>query len=213
MNCIEKILILGGGGHAKVVVSILKKRRDFEIVGYTDNEDFGPVLGVPYLGRDEVLKELKARYARCAAVLGIGYLGNSDLREQLAEKLRAIGFVMPAIISPQAVINEGVVIGDGTVVMDGVIINVGTRIGRYAILNTRASIDHDCEIDDFVHIAPGATLGGGVRVGARTLVGIHAAVLQYKTIGERCIIGAGAVVVHDCLQPGTYMGVPARLKL
>jgi len=205
----KKIVILGGGGHAKVVASILKKLIAFEIVGYADKEDRGSLLGIPYLGSDEALVELKERCGQCAAVLGVGYLGNSNLREQLVESFNTL-FLMPAVVSPQAVINEDVVVGDGTVVMDGVIVNSGTRIGKYVIINTRASIDHDCEVGDFVHIAPGAIVCGGVKVGAHSLVGAGAIVVQYKTIGERCMIGAGAVVVKDCIEPGTYVGVPAK---
>lgn len=206
----EKIIVIGGGGHAKVIVSILKKINIFDITGYTDKENRGPLLGMPYMGTDEAFSSLIKQYGACAAVLGIGYLGKNDLRERLVEKLRGLGFTMPAIISPAVVVNEDVEIGEGTVVMDGVVVNTGTRIGKYAIINTRASIDHDCEIGDFVHIAPGVTLSGGVKVGARSLVGVGATVVQYKTIGDRCIIGAGAVVAKDCLESGTYVGVPAK---
>lgn len=207
----QKIVVIGGGGHAKVVASIVKKLGKFEILGYTDNENHGSLLGMPYLGTDEVLPRLKKDQPQCVAVLGIGYLGNDDVRAHLVEKLRGFGFAMPAIVSPATVVNEDVQIGGGTVVMDGVVINSGTRIGFYAIINTSASIDHDCEIGDFTHIAPGVSLSGGVKIGAYSLLGIGASVVQYKTIGERCIIGAGAVVVKDCLGPGTYVGVPARL--
>ena len=206
----EKIVIIGGGGHAKVVASMIKKLGTFEILGYTDSETRGPLLGMAYLGKDEVLPRLKKDHPQLSAVLGIGYLGNVDLRERLVEKLRGLEFTMPAIISPHAVINEEVQIGEGTVVMDGVVINSGTHIGRYAIINTRASVDHDCVVGDFTHLAPGVTLSGGVKVGAYSLIGVGASVVQYKTIGDHCIIGAGAAVTKDCLGPGTYVGVPAK---
>ncbi|MDO8505868.1 MAG: acetyltransferase [bacterium] len=207
----EKIVIIGGGGHAKVIASILKRLGIFKILGYTDNENRGVLLGSPYLGTDGVLSKLKIQYKNCAAVLGVGYLGKGDLRERLIPRLVALRFTMPAIISPNAVVNEDVEIGEGSVVMGGVIMNSGTRIGRYAIINTHASIDHDCAVGDFVHIAPGVTLSGGVKVGARSLVGVGATVVQYKTIGERCIIGAGAVVTKDCFESGTYLGMPAKM--
>lgn len=209
----KHIVIVGGGGHAKVVTSIVKKLGTFEILGYTDIQDRGPLLGIPYLGTDEVLVRRKELYPELCAVLGIGYLGEGDVCERLVEKLHIIGVTLPAIISPKAVINEEVEIGEGTVVMDGVVVNSGTRIGKYVIINTRASVDHDCEIADFTHIAPGATLSGGVRVGARTLVGVGSTVVQYKTLGDRCIIGAGAVVTTDCLESGVYVGIPARRQI
>lgn len=209
----EKIVIIGGGGHAKVVASIIKKLKNFDLLGYTDRENRGTLLGAPYLGADEALASIIKQHGKCSAALGIGYLGKGDLRERIVEKLRGLGFTTPAVISPNAVINEEIQIGEGTIVMDGVVINSGSRIGRYAIINTQASIDHDCEIGDFTHIAPGVTLSGGVKVGARSFVGAGATVAQYKTIGDRCIIGAGAVVVNDCLEPGIYLGVPAIRKL
>lgn len=209
----EKMVMVGGGGHAKVVASIVKKLGTFEILGYTDNENRGQLLNMPYLGTDEVLGHLKEQYLHLSAVLGIGYLGEGDARQRLVEKLRTIGITIPAIVSPQAIINEEVEIGEGTVVMDGVVVNSGTRIGNYVIVNTRASIDHDCEIGDFTHIAPGVTLSGGVKVGARTLVGVGATVVQYKTIGDQCLIGAGAVVTTDCSESGVYIGIPARRQI
>lgn len=207
------IIVVGGGGHAKVIVSILKKINRFRILGYTDKEDRGYLLGIPYLGNDSKLPSLKAQYKQCAAVIGIGYLGEGDVREKLIDDLRGLGFSFPAIISPTAVVNEEVVIGEGTVIMDGVVINSGSRIGRYVIINTRASIDHDCEIGDFTHIAPGVTLSGGVKVGVRSIVGVGATAVQSTTIGDGCIIGAGAVVVKDCIETGTYVGVPAKKLL
>lgn len=204
------IIVIGGGGHAKVIVSILKKMEIFDIVGYTDKKDRGNLLGIPYLGDDSRLHDLKVQYGQCAAVIGVGYLGKDNLRERLMDNLRGLGFILPAIISPTAVINAEVVIGEGTVVMDGVVVNSGTRIGQCVIVNTRASVDHDCEIGDFAHIAPGVTLSGGVKVGARSLIGVGATVVQYATIGDDCIIGAGAVVAKDCIEPGTYVGVPAK---
>lgn len=209
----DKIVVIGGGGHAKVVASIVKKLGTFEILGYTDNKDRGPLLSMPYLGTDEMLPRLKEQYSRLSAVLGIGYLGEGDVRERLVEKLRTIGVTIPAIISPQAIINEEVETREGTVVMDGVVVNSGTRIGKYVIINTCASIDHDCEIGDFTHIAPGVTLSGGVKIGARSLVGVGATVVQYKIVGDQCIIGAGAVVTTDCLESGVYVGVPTKKLL
>ncbi len=209
----ETIVIIGGGGHAKVVASIIKKSGRFELLGYVDKQNRGPLLGVPYLGADDVLPQLRAEHSPCAAVIGIGYIGEGTLREHLIEKLLRFGFEMPAIISSHAVVNEEVKIEVGAVVMDGVVVNSGSQVGKYVILNTHSSIDHDCQIGDFVHIAPGATLSGGVTVGAHSLVGAGATVVQYKTVGDHCIIGAGAVVTKDCLEQGTYIGIPAKKLL
>lgn len=205
----DKIVVIGGGGHAKVVISLLKKKRDYKICGYVDVIDKGSILDVSYLGDDSVLPDLLEHNEVSNVVIGIGDTGNASLRMSLIEKALRMGLSFPAIISPQAVVNEDVTFGEGTVVMDGVVVNSGTKIGRFAIINTRSSIDHDCVIGDFVHIGPGAVLCGGVRVEYNSFIGAGAVVTQYKNIGERCIISAGAVLTEDCIVPGTYMGVPA----
>lgn len=206
----NSMVILGGGGHAKVVISILKKLNSYNIAGYVDPVDRGSVLGVRYLGDDGVLPRLLNEKRVTNAVLGVGHLKDTALRHALSLRLSAMGFAFPAVISPCAIVNESVSIGDGTVVMDGAVVNAGTRIGAHCILNTRSSVDHDCEIGDFVHLCPGATLSGGVRVGNDSFIGTGAAVIQRMTIGTGCFIGAGAVVVTDCQENGRYVGVPAR---
>lgn len=205
-----KIVIIGGGGHAKSVITLIKKARAFEIVGYVDNENQGDILGVRCLGNDGELGRVKAKYADCAAAIGVGYVEISEGRKKIKEFLELGGFDLPAIISPAAIVNQNVAIGIGTVVHDGAIINSGTVIGECSIINTGCAIDHDCVIGDYAQIAPGAVLGGGVKVGDFSIIGLGSNIIQYKTIGERCYIGAGATVIDDCLEPGVYVGTPAK---
>lgn len=207
---VKKIVVIGGGGHAKVVISLLKKLNEYIIVGYTDPNDYGAVLSVPYLGSDSVLAGIRKKEKVILAALGIGQLTDATLRLNKSAELELLGFEFPSIISPNAVINEDVTIGKGTVVMDGVVINSGSRIGEFDIINTRSSIDHDCIIGDYVHIAPGVTLSGAVKVGSFSLLGTGAVAIQSVEIGDRCSIGAGAVVIHSCPEPGTYVGIPAQ---
>lgn len=211
----NEIVIIGGGGHAKVIISIIIKSNVYKIVGYTDVVDKGEILGVRYLGSDIVLHELKGKYKRCFAVIGIGVLSLSgiDKRIKIRSKLEQLGYDLPVIISPTAVINTDVKIGKGTVVFDGAIINAGTYIGENVIINTGALIEHDCQIGDNVHVACGAILGGGVTVGNSSMIGLGAKIIQYKKIGEHCMIGAGAVVVNDCSEQGEYLGIPAKRLL
>ncbi|MBN1274297.1 MAG: acetyltransferase [Candidatus Aminicenantes bacterium] len=205
-------VVIGGGGHARVVLCVLKKIGIYRIIGYTDNVDRGKLLGVEYLGDDHVLDVVKQKYPECAVVLGLGQLTMSDVekRAHIRSLLERWKFTMPPVKSPDAVINREVELGEGTVVLDGAVINSGTCIGKDAIINTNATVEHDCRLGDAVHVACGAVLSGGVRVGSRTLVGAGATVVHGVAIGEDCIIGAGAVVAENCLDPGTYVGVPAR---
>jgi UDP-perosamine 4-acetyltransferase len=207
-----EIVVIGGGGHAKVLVNTLKKLGEYSILGYTDGKDNGSLLGVRYLGGDDILDELLKTHPGCCAAIGVGNVAADDKREKIMKRMKDLKFSLPSIVSPRAVVNEDVAIGSGTVVFDGAIINPGTEIGEGVIVNTNCTVEHDCRIEDFVHIASNAALSGGARVGRRTMIGAGATVLQSVTICGGCTIGAGAVVVEDCLRPGTYLGVPARMK-
>jgi sugar O-acyltransferase (sialic acid O-acetyltransferase NeuD family) len=206
------ILIIGGGGHAKVVAALLKKHKDWNPIGYTDSEDRGPLLGLPYLGTDNVILALISGKGLKHAVIGIGLVGSSEHRAGVIRKIQAVRLALPTICSPNATINEDVQIGDGTIVMDGVVIQPGVRIGSNSIVNTGAILDHDCTIGDHVHIAPGVTLSGAVCLGNHILVGTAAGILQGTKISDDVVIGGGAMVISDLETSGTYVGVPARLK-
>ncbi len=208
----NKIIVVGGGGHAKVVISLLLKNRTYEVVGYTDFKDKGPLLHIPYLGTDGDLASIKEQNCCLNAVIGLGNTFIDSRRKTIRERLDSLGFRLPIVVSSNATVNLDVRLGAGTVLMDGVIINSGTSIGECAIVNTGSSVDHDCTIGDYVHIAPGATLSGDVCVGTDSMIGTGAVVVQGVVIGEGCMIGAGAVVVEDCLLPGVYVGVPARRR-
>jgi sugar O-acyltransferase (sialic acid O-acetyltransferase NeuD family) len=206
-----KIIVIGGGGHAKVVISVLNKLKKFELLGYTDRVNNGRILGAKYLGNDSVLPAIKKKHPTCEAVIGVGNVKISDLREKIDHQLEKLKFKLPALVSPTAIVNRDVDVGEGTVIMDGVVIQPGTKIGACAIINTGALIDHDCSVGDYVHVAPGAVLCGGVQVGRGSLVGAGSTVIQYKKVGKDCLIGAGSTVIRDCLKPGTYFGLPAKL--
>ena len=206
----QAIVVIGGGGHAKVIISILKKLNEYEILGYTDAAAKENILNVPYLGTDTILIEL-LREKKCSrAVIGIGSVSVSDQRMKIMNSLESINYQMPVISSPQAIINEDVTIGTGTVVFDGAIINSGTRIGSGVIVNTNSSVDHDCLIEDFVHIAPGAVVSGGVRIGKNSILGAGASVIHNVSICDNCLIGAGSTVTRNIMDAGIYAGSPVR---
>lgn len=206
----DDILVIGGGGHAKSVLHILKHLSGYNILGYVDVENKGILLGVGYLGNDDMLPKIKEGSPHCIAVLGIGYLKISNQRELLMKKLTDLGYDMPAVISLFARVGEEVVAGKGTVIMDGVVIGPGSIIGEGVILNTSCSIDHDCHIENYVHIAPGVTICGGVTVGSGSFIGAGSTIIQYKRIGPHCMVRAGTVVVDDYLKSAVYVGAPAR---
>ncbi len=206
----QPIIAIGGGGHAKVVITILRKLKRFRTLGYTDLKDNGTVEGVPYLGSDRELAALAAGPEKPNAVLAVGQIGLGELRCDLWARLQPFALPFPLIISPDAIVNEGVSGGEAAVVMDGVVINSGAKLGRGAIINTNSTIEHDVALADWVHVAPGATISGGASVGRFSMIGAGATVIEGIKISERCMIGAGATVVRDIIEPGVYVGSPAR---
>src|SRR5271170_3135326 len=156
----EAIIVVGGGGHAKVVISILRKLKRHRILGYTDLNDHGTLVGVPYLGYDRELIALGAGPANVNAVLALGQLGLGKSRYELWTRLQSPALSFPLVVSPDATVNEEISGGEGAVVMDGAVVNSGASIGRGAIVNTNSTIEHDVVLADWVHVAPGATVCG-----------------------------------------------------
>jgi sugar O-acyltransferase (sialic acid O-acetyltransferase NeuD family) len=203
------VVILGGGGHAKVLVSVIRKL-PWTIAGYVDPRDVGPVLGVLHAGGDDALPALLARYPGCAAAMGVGKVDATDRRSRIQAAAEALGYRFPAVISPDAVVNDEVELGAGTAIFDGAVVNTGVVTGPTCVVNTNATVEHDCRFGTNVHIAPGATVSGEVMIGDHTFVGAGAVVIHRVRIVGGCLIGAGAVVTADVTEPGTYVGAPAR---
>lgn len=206
----KDIIVIGGGGHAKVIISILKRLNKFNIVGYTDPLDKGVLLGVRYFGPDVKIDEFLDKNLMISVVMGIGKLKIADLRRKIYNSLIQKGLHFPLIIAPTAVINQDVSISNGTVIMDGVVINSSVNIGELSIINTKSSIDHDSIIGDNVHIAPGVTISGGVSIGENCVIGVGSTIIQSISICSNSFIGAGSVVVNNIKIPGKYFGIPAR---
>lgn len=206
----EEIVVIGGGGHAKVVITILQKLNRFNILGYTDLKSNGVLLNIPYLGGDGQLAALDVHPKKLNAVLALGQVGLGKARFELWKRLRTLGLSFPLIVSPNAIVNEGVSADEVAVVMDGAVINVGSTIGRGTIVNTNSTVEHDVVLADWVHVAPGATISGGVTVGRFSMIGVGATIIEGRKIAPECVIGAGATVVDDLTEPGVYVGCPAR---
>lgn len=190
-----KIVVLGNGGHAKSLIDIIERQARYEIVGYVVNENDLKKSGVNYpcLGDDAQLEQIFQSGIKNAA-LGIGYLGKSALRERLWVKLKQIGFSLPVICDPSAVLAGDVRIGEGSFIGKGSILNANVSVGNMCIINTGAIIEHDCEVGDFSHISVGSVLCGEVKVGRSSFVGANATVIQGISIGNKCVVGAGTTI-------------------
>ena len=203
----KDIVLMGGGGHCKVIIDAIRKAGQFSIYGIVDPilSAGETVLDVKVLGPDSIMAELSAKGIKYAFI-SVGSIGNCETRKKIDAALRGAGFKLPVLIHPNAIIAKDVNLGEGTFVAAGAIINPGVSIGRNAIINTAASIDHDCVIGDFVHVAPGVTLSGGVKVGNETHIGTGAKVTQYLDIGRNVLVGAGVTVRHNLSNCISFFG-------
>ena len=193
----NRLIIIGAGGHGKVIADIALATGYSDIAFVDDNESIRECAGFPVIGRMSNLSEIKGDK--------IVAIGNSYIREKIMDSIDTV-----SLIHPGANIGRDVDILPGSVVMAGAVINHGSKIGRGCIINTCSSVDHDCVLEDYVHIAVGAHLCGSVNIGANTWIGSGAIVINNVRIGPDCMIGAGAVVVRDITSPGTYVGMPAK---
>lgn len=197
----EKVILIGGGGHAKVVMDIVEACGD-RVVGVLDDglAVGAQVQGVPVLGgvADAV------NFADCRFLIAIG---NNEVRYRLAGNLELPWYTA---VHPTAVVSPNAQIGEGSVVMPKAVINAGAWIGRHCIINTAAVVEHDNRIAACGHVSCGAVLTGTVYVGETVLIGAGAIVRNNVTICAGSVIGAGAVVTTDITEKGTYVGIPAR---
>jgi sugar O-acyltransferase (sialic acid O-acetyltransferase NeuD family) len=194
----HQVVIVGGGGHAKMFIDILQAQSALRIAGIVD-PGLAPgstVLGVPVLGDDGLLPALWARGVR-QAVLGVGAVGNHRLRSRLFQQLLALGFALPNIVHSRAVVEPSARLGQGNLVMAQAYVGSAVRIGDNCIINTGSIVSHDCVLHDNVHLAPGAVLAGGVEVGTDTLIGMNCAVYMRLRIGRRVTVANQSSVLAD----------------
>ncbi len=194
----EPFVILGHGGHAQVVLDLLR-RLDREVLGVLtpDLPAGAQWAGTPVLGEDNWLDTPEAR--ACAVAIGVGQLppDRTSLRPRLFQLARERNLSLPALVHPSAIVAGDTALGVGSQIMAGAVIQVASRIGDNALINTRASVDHHCRIGANVHIGPGATLCGEVQIDEGAFVGAGAVILQGLHIGAGAQIAAGATVIHN----------------
>lgn len=207
----KKIVLIGAGGHCKVIIDIIKSKNNYEIVGVTDkNEVTDKVLDIPIIGDDSILEKLHNNGIEYAFIC-IGALDNLQLRNIIYNKLKKIGFKLPVLIHKDAVVSKYAHVEAGTCIMPGAIINAGAAIKENCIVNTGAIIEHDCIIGKNTHVSPKACIAGASTVGNNCHVGMGSSVIQCVKIGDNVTIGAGAVVIDDIDNNSLAVGVPARV--
>lgn len=206
-------VILGGGGHARMVIDVLQRSGIAIPYAVLDRDRSlwnEQLLGVPILGGDGLLQDLVSRGVT-HFVVGVGSVGDNQPRRRLFELGLAHGLVPMTVQHPSASLSQWTQVGPGSVLFPAAVVNTGAVLGANVIINTGAIVEHDCVIGDHVHIATGARLASTVTVGEGSHIGIGATVRQCIRIGRAAIVGAGAVVVNDVPNDVVVVGVPARI--
>lgn len=204
----RSFIIVGGGQHAAVVVSMLRQLNK-TIAGFTDPDPGAQVdENIDRIGGDESFAEESP--SEVVLATGVGSTEDVSLRAGLFENLVEKGFEFPALVHPSAEVAPEATLEPGAQVMAGAIVQTGAVIGKNVIVNTNASVDHDCVIGAHSHVAPGVVLSGGVTLAPRVHVGTGASIIQGVDIGARSLIGAGAVVIEDVQSDVVVLGIPAR---
>lgn len=206
----KEIIVVGFGGHAKSVIDSLERTKEYRIIGYTDVEESLAYRGYQWLGTDERLRDYYYQGVRYACI-GVGYLGKGRIRDRLYDQLKKIGFQLPVIMDPSAVIAKDVSIGEGSFIGKNVIVNADCRIGKLCIINSDALIEHESIVDDFAHVAVRAVACGSVRIGEHSFLGANATVIQNLQIGKNVIAGAGSVIISDLPDHSVAVGNPAKI--
>lgn len=207
----HKLLLIGAGGHCKVIVDLLLVSKEFDVVGIIDlKENIGNnIFGVPVVGIDlDLPKFFKKGIRHC--FVSVGSVGDPKLCVKLHDLAHKIGFIFPNLIHPLALVSSQVVLGNGNYIAPGVIINAGAKIGSNCIVNTNTIVEHDCIVGDFVHLSPGSILSGGVNIGNGSHIGTGSVIIQNVQIGEKTIIGAGSVVTKNIRKGMVAYGNPCK---
>ena len=193
----DKILLIGAGGHARSCIDVLEDENQFEIAGLIEKGEsmFNESLGYPVIGTDDDLKVLRQQYKN--ALITVGQIKSPKNRIKLYQLLKELDFTLPVIVSSRAYVSKHSQIGEGSIIMHGVIVNANAKIGNNCIVNNRALIEHDAVIGDHCHIATGAIINGEVSVENETFIGSGAVIKQAISVGKNCVIGAGVVLKSD----------------
>jgi len=206
----SNVVIVGSGGHAKVVIDIIEKLNSHRIIGFIDSfkAKGTSIYGYEVLGDESYIHDNHSIIDG-----GIVAIGDNWVRSEVVRRILTIQphFNFINAIHPSSIIARGVTIGAGTVVMAGAVINSDTVIGEHCVLNTKSSVDHDCTIRDFVTIAPNATTGGNVMIGHYTTLSLGANIIHSREVGSHTVIGAGSNVLSDIGSYSVAYGTPARV--
>ncbi len=206
------VVLLGVGGHARVVLDALRQSGETRSIAALDADTTrhgSTFFDVPVIGGDDLLEQLARNGARYF-VIGFAGTKNHAPRKRVYDHARSLGLEPLSVRHPSAIISSYTRIGLGCQIMAGAIINASAELGSNVIVNTASVIEHDCILGDHVHVATGARLCGGAHVADLAHIGAGSTVLQLVSIGQASVVGAGALVLDHVPPHITVGGVPAR---
>lgn len=206
----KKLLLIGGGGHCKSVLDSINYSGEYDEIGIVDKGNNVKYQNIPVVGNDDDLPDLYRDGWKYAFVT-VGSVGNTEIRHRLYTMIKSMGFIIPVIKDPSAVIAGDAQIEEGSFIGKKAVVNAGAVIGKCAIINTGAIIEHECRIGNFAHISPGTILCGQVSIGDDSHIGAGSVVRQQIDIGGKTMVGAGSVVVKDLPDNVRAFGNPCKV--
>ena len=202
------LLIIGAGGHGKVIADIASALGRWNQIAFVDDKypDLTQVLDWPVIGAMENFRDHREEYPDIFVAVG-----DNAMRQKITNWTEEAGFHLPTLIHPRAAVSRLAVIGAGTVINSQSAVNANAKIGKGCIVNTGATVGHDCVLGDFVHVAPGASLAGETVIGEGCWIGMRSAIIEQLTIGKGVVIGAGAIVIRNIPDNKLVVGIPAKI--
>ena len=193
----DKIILIGAGGHARACIDVIEMSGQFKIVGLIEKEGTNRQenMGYSVIGTDDDLLNLRQKYSH--ALVTLGQIKSPATRIRIFQRLQELDYRFPVIISPRAYVSKHAQISKGTIVLHDAIVNANAKVGKNTIINNKALIEHDAFIGDHCHIATGAIVNGEVTVGNECFIGSGVVTKHCISIGNNCVIGAGLTLKRD----------------
>lgn len=201
----QRAIIIGNGGHAKVLKEILELN-SIDLAGVIDNDQ--SCKDPLYIGNDDNFLDIASQYQDCLLVNGIGSIRRPELRKKIFIRYKNLGFSFLTLMHPSAIISPNATIGEGAQIMAGCVIQTGCTIGQNVIINTASTLDHDCTVGRHTHIAPGCVFSGNVHLGEACHIGPSSIFIQSLRVGDNVFVSAGSVVIKNVTANATVKHKP-----
>lgn len=209
MNKFQYVVGYGAGGHASIIIDIIKSQKKYKIYGLIDKKiSKKKILKIAIIGTDQDLKKILKKTNKI--FVGVADIKDTKKNFEIFKKLKKLGYKIISVIDSSCLISKNVKYGEGLKAFPGAIVNVNCKIGKNVLLNTGCIIEHDCILEDNVQVGPGAYVGGNVLIKKNSFIGLGSRINNNIIIGENCTIGSGSVVTKDTKSNQTYAGVPAK---